>query len=107
MAAVRVWRSSKRKTAGSRGAARTGQPTEQGEKLTLAGLGAGRRSRPCGIGHAEELEHDWQPLDERLVEQEHSPRHLVARRLSRVLFGYAEVAAEELENRPPRHCLPM
>ena len=37
------------------GAARTGKPPEQVEKLPLARLGTERRSRPLGIRHAEEI----------------------------------------------------
>ena len=62
------------------GAARAGEPPDQVEKLPLPRLGTERRSRPLGIRHAEEIEHEREPLGERLVEQEHPPGDLVARR---------------------------
>ena len=38
------------------------------EELALARLGTERRGRPIWIGHAEEVEYEWEPLDETLVE---------------------------------------
>ncbi len=81
------------------GAARAGEPPDQVEELPLPRLGTEGRSRPLGIWHAEEVEHERQPVGERLVEQEHPPGDLVARRSGRVLFGDPEVVAEELEDR--------
>jgi hypothetical protein len=49
-------------------AAGTGEAAGQVEKLPLARLRTKRRSRPLRIRHAEELEHERQPLSERLIE---------------------------------------
>src|SRR4029077_1188940 len=89
------------------GAARTGKPPEQVEKLLLPGLRIERRGGPLPGGHAEDIDQQREPLNERLVEENHPPGNLVARRLSRVLVGDAEVAAEELQNRQPRHRFPV
>jgi hypothetical protein len=45
------------------------EPPDQIDKLPLTGLGTQRRRGPFGIRHPEEIEHEWQPLGERLVEQ--------------------------------------
>ena len=99
------WRSSKRYTAGSRALRARASRRITSEDLPLPRLGTEWRSWPLGIRHAEELEHERQPLGERIVEQEHSPGDLVAGRPRRVVLGDAEVAALELEDRKERYGL--
>src|SRR5262249_11299938 len=83
------------------------EPPDQVEEASLPCLGTERWRGPLGIRNAEEVEHEWQLLGERLVEQKHSPCDLVAGSPRRVVLGDAEVAAKELEHGEQRHGFPV
>src|SRR6266542_3806315 len=81
------------------GAARPREPPDQIEKLPLAGLGTERRRGSLWIWHAEEIEYEREPVGERLVEQKHPPRDLLARGLVAVLLGNSENGTQQLQDR--------
>src|SRR5262249_58036901 len=84
-------------------ATRSAEPSHDVEELLLARLWAERWNRPLGVRHPEKIEHETKPIGQRFVEQEHPPGDLVSGSTWRVLFGDAEIAAERLEDRKPRH----
>ena len=75
------------------------------EELPLPRLRTERRRLPLWIWYAEEVEHEREPLGERLVQQQHAPGDLVPSCSRRVLLGDAEVTALELEDRKQRYRL--
>jgi hypothetical protein len=87
------------------GAACAREPPDQIKKLALARLRTERRRGPIWIWHAEELEHEWEPVGERLVEQKHPPRDLLARGLVAVLLGNSENSTQQLQDREERDAL--
>src|SRR5262249_16865549 len=90
---------------GLAGTASAGEAADHVEQLPLPCLRPEGRRGPLGIRHAEKIEHEWEPLGERLIEQQHASGDLVARRPRCVVLGDPEAAAMELEDREKRYCL--